>query len=401
MGLFDEESSEDERSDLKTTGAGGNDDDDDEEDPLDAFMNSLGDEPRKPKSAVGGRLDMDAEDEATAHWKVEEKSTKASDDSHLLPKYDGCVSNDRESDAQEEAKMAMNSTFVKAGGRSGKGRNDPGDEFDEPRKSKDMLHEEIGPLDKVEHTKIRYDDFRRKFYSPPDTEAGHRWRQQHDVVCTPSTFDPVLSFGEMSNVFPDELIRTISKEGYDSPTLVQSQTLSVALGGHDGLITACTGGGKTLAYLFPMVVHINDQPHLTPGVDGPIAVVLTPTRELAKQVYRYAKTFVECIGGKAIEVAGGQKGTWELTKELKKGQEIVISTPGRLIDMVKKKGTNLKRVTFLVLDEADRMLSMGFEKQVTSILENIRPDRQTLLLSATFGKRVEKVARSWLRNPVR
>ena len=306
MGLFDEGSSSDDESNVKNpTVSDANDENG--EDPLDAFMNSLNDEPSKPKSTVGGRLDMDAEDEATAHWKVEEKSTKASDDSHLLPKYDGCVSNGRGSDAQEEAKMAMNSTFVKAGGRSMKGRNDPGGEDDEPSKSKDMLHEEIGPLDKVEHTNIRYDEFRRKFYSPPDTEAGHRWRQQHDVVCTPSTFDPVLSFGEMSSVFPDELIRTISKEGYDSPTLVQSQTLSVALGGHDGLITASTGGGKTLAYLFPMVVHINDQPHLTPGVDGPIAVVLTPTRELAKQVYRYAKTFVECIGGKAIEVAGGQK----------------------------------------------------------------------------------------------
>ena len=102
-----------------------------------------------------------------------------------------------------------------------------------------------------------------------------------------------------------------------------------------------------------------------------------------------------------MEVAGGNRGTWELTKELKKGCEIVVSTPGRLIDLVKKKGTNLKRVTFVVLDEADRMLSMGFENQVTSILENIRPDRQTLLLSATFGKRVEKVARGWLKNPVR
>ena len=150
-----------------------------------------------------------------------------------------------------------------------------------------------------------------------------------------------------------------------------------------------------------MVVHINDQPHIVPGVDGPIGVVLTPTRELAKQVYKYAKTFIECIGGKAIEVAGGNKGTWELTKELKKGCEIVVSSPGRLIDMVKKKGTNLKRVTFLVLDEADKMLEMGFEKQISSILENVRPDRQTLFLSATFGKRVERVARSWLRNPVR
>ena len=150
-----------------------------------------------------------------------------------------------------------------------------------------------------------------------------------------------------------------------------------------------------------MIVHINDQPHIEPGVDGPIGVVLTPTRELAKQVYGYAKVFVECIGGRAVEVAGGSRGTWELTKELRAGCEIVVSSPGRLIDMVRKKGTNLRRVTFLVLDEADRMLDMGFEKQVNSILENVRPDRQTLLLSATFGKRVEKVARSWLHNPVR
>jgi ATP-dependent RNA helicase DDX42 len=197
------------------------------------------------------------------------------------------------------------------------------------------------------------------------------------------------------------LVRAIAKCGYDSPTLVQSQTLSVALSGHDALITAATGSGKTLAYIWPMIIHINDQHHIEPGIDGPIGIVLTPTRELAKQVYTHAKTFIECIGGKAVEVAGGNRGTWELTKELKKGCEIVVSSPGRLIDMVKKKGTNLKRVTFLVLDEADRMLSMGFEKQVNSVLENVRPDRQTLLLSATFGKRVEKVARSWLRNPVR
>ncbi len=193
----------------------------------------------------------------------------------------------------------------------------------------------------------------------------------------------------------------IATSGYDSPTLVQSQTLPVAISGHDALITAATGSGKTLAYIWPMIVHINDQPHINAGVDGPIGLVLTPTRELAKQVYKYANTFIQSIGGKAMEVAGGNRGTWELTKELKKGCEIVVSTPGRLIDLVKKKATNLKRVTFVVLDEADRMLDMGFENQVSSILGNIRPDRQTLLLSATFGKRVEKVARGWLNDPVR
>jgi superfamily II DNA/RNA helicase len=94
-------------------------------------------------------------------------------------------------------------------------------------------------------------------------------------------------------------------------------------------------------------------------------------------------------------------GTWELCKLLKKGCEIIVGTPGRVIDVVRKKGTNLHRVTFIVLDEADRMLSMGFEKQVESILGNVRGDRQTLLLSATFGKRVERVARGWLNDPVR
>lgn len=203
------------------------------------------------------------------------------------------------------------------------------------------------------------------------------------------------------DLFPEELLQAIATSGYDSPTLVQSQTLPVAISGHDALITAATGSGKTLAYIWPMVVHINDQPYINPGVDGPIGLILTPTRELAKQVYKYASKFIQSIGGKAMEVAGGNRGTWELTKELKKGCEIVVSTPGRLIDLVKKKGTNLKRVTFVVLDEADRMLDMGFESQVSSILGNIRPDRQTLLLSATFGKRVEKVARGWLSSPVR
>ena len=99
---------------------------------------------------------------------------------------------------------------------------------------------------------------------------------------------------------------------------------------------------------------------------------------------------------RAVCVTGGNKGTWELSKDLRKGCEVVVSTPGRLIDLVKAKATNLRRVTLIILDECDRMLSMGFEKQVTSIMENVRPDRQTLMFSATLGRRVEKVAKQWL-----
>ncbi len=94
-------------------------------------------------------------------------------------------------------------------------------------------------------------------------------------------------------------------------------------------------------------------------------------------------------------------GSYEMTKELQKGCEVVISTPGRFIDMVKKKATNCDRITFVVLDEADKMLDMGFEKQVGCILDSIRPDRQTLMFSATFGKKVERVAKGWLSQPVR
>jgi len=166
------------------------------------------------------------------------------------------------------------------------------------------------------------------------------------------------------------------------------------------LVTSFTGSGKTLGYVLPLLVHILDQPHIQPGVDGPIAIILTPTRELARQVHLVCKKIPKLIGAIAIAVTGGM-GTYEMTKELKKGCEVAVSTPGRWIDMVKKKATNFDRTTLVILDEADKMLEMGFEAQVGSILESIRPDRQSWMFSATFGVRVERVAKSWLKTPVR
>ena len=414
MGLFDEESSEDERPPPTAQGGAYDnyEENDDEEDPLDAFMNSLDDNTaaNTQTKKSGGRLDVEAEEEATSHWNVapseqDDKSRQLADSKLCgYHDYDDSSSSMESSQAAAGARDAMSHTFIRAGGnkQSNSGTKHALDQYnnDDEDGIQKYQQQEIDPLDKVSHDGVLYEPFRRNFYTPNNTSSGIAWRKQHDIVCNPSNFDPILGFGEVE-IFPEELLQEIARSGYDSPTLVQSQTLSVAISGHDALITAATGSGKTLAYIWPMVVHINDQPHINPGVDGPIGLVLTPTRELAKQVFKYASTFIQSIGGKAMEVAGGNRGTWELTKELKKGCEIVVSTPGRLIDLVKKKGTNLKRVTFVVLDEADRMLDMGFENQVSSILGNIRPDRQTLLLSATFGKRVEKVARGWLKNPVR
>ena len=142
-----------------------------------------------------------------------------------------------------------------------------------------------------------------------------------------------------------------------------------------------------LAYFWLMIVNIHNQSHILPGNNGPIGVVLIPTCKISNQGFHYARTFVKAIGGTIIEITGGHRSTWELTKKLKKGCEIVDGSPERLIDVVKKKETNLLRVTFLVLDKAYWILDMN------SILENVRLDWQMLLLSVTFMKRVEKVVR--------
>ena len=129
---------------------------------------------------------------------------------------------------------------------------------------------------------------------------------------------------------------------------------------------------------------------------------MTPTRELARQVYLEAKTFCKYLNIKVLPVYGGLS-VQEQLSGFRQGVEIVICTPGRMIDILtlnKGKVTNLQRVTMIVMDEADRMFDLGFEPQITRILDNIRPKRQTVMFSATFPKNVEALARRILLNPV-
>ena len=153
-----------------------------------------------------------------------------------------------------------------------------------------------------------------------------------------------------------------------------------------------------MAFLLPSVVHINAQPLLKRG-DGPIVLVLAPTRELAVQIQKEASKFGQNSQIKNTCVYGGvPKGPQRAA--LSEGVEIVIATPGRLIDMIARGNTNLRRVTYLVLDEADRMLDMGFEPQIRKILGQIRPDRQTLMWSATWPKEVQGLARDFLKDHI-
>merc|ERR1719367_1491865 len=156
-----------------------------------------------------------------------------------------------------------------------------------------------------------------------------------------------------------------------------------------------TGSGKTLGYLMPGIVHVNHQPYLERG-DGPIVLVLAPTRELAQQIQEVAQEFGKSSKLKNTCVYGGAPKGQQL-RDIENGAEIVIATPGRLIDFLEANKISLRRTTYLVLDEADRMLDMGFEPQIRKIIEQIRPDRQVLMWSASWPKEVRILAEDFLQ----
>jgi ATP-dependent RNA helicase DDX46/PRP5 len=193
----------------------------------------------------------------------------------------------------------------------------------------------------------------------------------------------------------------IEKNKFEYPFAIQCQAIPVIMSGRDCIGIAETGSGKTLGYVLPMLRHILDQRPLQDG-DGPIALIMVPTRELADQVHRDTKQFCKVLGLNAVCIYGGNGVAGQLS-ELKRGAEIIICTPGRMIEVLttsKGKITNLKRVTYVVLDEADRMFDNGFEPQISKILANTRPDRQTVMFSATFPRNVETLAKKILTKPI-
>lgn len=210
---------------------------------------------------------------------------------------------------------------------------------------------------------------------------------------------PILKWSQLG--LPVNITNVIEKLQYTSPSPIQSQALPAIMSGRDFIGIAKTGSGKTLAFVLPMLRQVIDQEPLQQG-DGPIGLILTPTRELALQIYKEVGHFSKKLSFKATCCYGGSSIETQIA-ELKKGSEIIIGTPGRVIDLLAANGgrvTNLKRVTYVVLDEADRMFDMGFQPQVTKIFTQIRPERQTVLFSATFPRKMETLAKKILNNPV-
>lgn len=210
--------------------------------------------------------------------------------------------------------------------------------------------------------------------------------------------NPVLNFNEVD--VPNQIMDKIYDLKYQNPTPIQSMCWPALLAGHDLVGIAQTGSGKTFGFVLPMLIHImnNNRYMRSFGRDetpGPIGLVVAPTRELAIQIQQVADEFSNQMGIKNIVIYGGSPKQAQL-QQINRGAEIYIATPGRLIDFVKDNLISLHRCTFLVLDEADRMLDMGFEPQIRKIIEQIRPDRQTAMFSATWPKEVRKLAEDFI-----
>ncbi|CAN1285816.1 DEAD-box ATP-dependent RNA helicase 24, partial [Linum perenne] len=360
---------------------------DDEVDPLDAFMEGIHEEmkaapPPKPKDKVDKYRDDDEDDPM-------ESFLNAKKDVGLTLAADVLNAGYNSDEEVYAAAKAVDAGLL---------------DYDSDDNPVVVDKKKIEPIPALDHSSIDYETFNKDFYEEKESIAGMSEQDvaeyRNTTAIRVSGFDvprPVKTFDDCG--FSAQLMGAIAKQGYEKPTPIQCQALPIVLSGRDIIGIAKTGSGKTAAFILPMIVHIMDQPELQKE-EGPIGVICAPTRELAHQIYLEAKKFAKPYGLRVSAVYGGMS-KLEQFKELKAGCEIVVATPGRLIDMLKMKAANMLRATCLVLDEADRMFDLGFEPQIRSIVGQIRPDRQTLLFSATMPRKVEKLAREILSDPVR
>jgi ATP-dependent RNA helicase RhlE len=194
-----------------------------------------------------------------------------------------------------------------------------------------------------------------------------------------------------------EICERVAKIGYTAPTPIQREAIPLILEGHDAIGIASTGTGKTAAFMLPLIDSLICSPRAKHD-SHPRVLVLTPTRELAVQVHEATVSFAMGTGLRAVVIYGGvSQGSQE--RELNKGCDIIVATPGRLNDLIQQHVVSLTSVEFLVLDEADRMLDMGFLPQIKRITGHVPRDRQTLMFSATLSHDIEELARRLTHDP--
>ncbi|NBD95886.1 MAG: DEAD/DEAH box helicase [Gammaproteobacteria bacterium] len=194
-----------------------------------------------------------------------------------------------------------------------------------------------------------------------------------------------------------ELLRAVGEQGYTEPTPVQQKAIPVILQGRDIMASAQTGTGKTAAFTLPLLHRLSEQGG---HQRQPRALILAPTRELAAQVNENLRAYGRHVKLRSLEIFGGVNINPQISK-LQRGIDVLVATPGRLIDHMDRGTVDLSKIEFLVLDEADRMLDMGFRPAIDRIVKVLPQQRQTLLFSATFSKEITRMAQNFLHNPER
>jgi ATP-dependent RNA helicase RhlE len=205
----------------------------------------------------------------------------------------------------------------------------------------------------------------------------------------------IVSFSDLG--LSAELLRAVEKLGYSQSTPIQQQAIPFVLEGRDVLASAQTGTGKTAGFMLPLLQRLQTGPRPA-GRKGPRALVLTPTRELAAQVAQSAKDYGQYLRARVATIYGGVSINPQIAA-LRQGVDIVVATPGRLLDHQQQRTIDLSGIEILVLDEADRMLDMGFIRDIRRILALLPKQRQTLLFSATFSSEIRALAAEFLRQP--
>src|SRR6202158_5510531 len=211
--------------------------------------------------------------------------------------------------------------------------------------------------------------------------------------------DAGLSFAELD--LAPEVLQAVRDAGYTHPTPIQQQAIPLALAGRDLIGLAQTGTGKTAGFTLPIVHNLISAP--IADADGKPThrvrvLILTPTRELAAKVEESCRNYGKSTQLRVVPIFGGV-GIEPQAKALRRGVDVVVATPGRLLDHMERQNVSFNELEGLVLDEADRMLDMGFAPQLNRIVSEIPPYRQTLLFSATMPPEVEALAQKYLRKP--
>lgn len=207
--------------------------------------------------------------------------------------------------------------------------------------------------------------------------------------------NPIFEFDEAP--FPNSIQTVLNSKHWETPTLIQSVSIPIILGGRDMIGIAKTGSGKTAAYILPSLYHITNQ-H---GNNGPHVLIICPTRELALQIGDEVRAFSTHFQLNMAILFGGENNRNRQINEMRNSPSIIIATPGRLLDFIHQNIIDLSMVSYLVIDEADRLLEFGFEKQLRALVRCVQPLRQTLMWSATWPKSIRDLSAEFLTDAIK